>query len=163
MLLVELITLFGNLFERVGNLVESEVVRVYAVAAQDAPDFVQRFLRQLAAEFDVHAAARHVRRNRNRMRLARAGDDVAFLLVFLRIQDRMRHALAQNCFELSRIFDAKSAAQHLYVFGGKGIGICAQLFRKQHYVLIAQEQALDDNVHVRRAHAIVVGHRLYIA
>jgi hypothetical protein len=46
------------------------------------------------AELDVDAAAGHVRRDRDRARLARVLDDLALALVLLRVQDVVRDALA---------------------------------------------------------------------
>ena len=48
------------------------------------------------AELDVDAAAGHVRRDRDRMRLARVLDDLALPLVLLRVQDVVRDAAARQ-------------------------------------------------------------------
>ena len=47
-------------------------------------------------ELDVDAAARHVRRDRDRARLARVHDDLRLLLVLLRVEDVVRDARAAS-------------------------------------------------------------------
>ena len=49
-------------------------------------------LRDAGAEFDVGAAAGHVRRDRDRARLARARDDLRLALVVLRVEHVVRAA-----------------------------------------------------------------------
>src|SRR5207248_11555405 len=53
-------------------------------------------LRRLAAEDDVHAAARHVRGDGDRALAARFGDDLGFSLVILRVQDGVVDAVFER-------------------------------------------------------------------
>ena len=51
------------------------------------------------AEFDVGAAAGHVRRDRDRARLTRVRDDLRLALVVLRVQHVVLQAAALNSFD----------------------------------------------------------------
>ena len=76
---------------------------------------------RVAAEHDVRAAARHVRRDRDRAELARLGDDLGFLLVVLRVQNVMTDARAlEQLGEKFALFDADRTDQNglpLFVAG----------------------------------------------
>ena len=64
--------------------------------AQHAVDSRDHFLRDLAAEFDVHTAACHVGGNRHRAERARARNDLRLFGMLARIQHLMRHAALQD-------------------------------------------------------------------
>ena len=69
-------------------------------------------LEHALAELDVDAAARHVRRDRDRAELARVLDDLGLALVLLRVQDAVIDALAlEQLREVLRGLDRDRAEQ----------------------------------------------------
>jgi hypothetical protein len=71
------------------------------------------------AELNVGAATRHVRRDRDRARLAGALHDLRFLAVILRVQHVVRDLLAlQHAAEQLGCFHADRADQHRLVARG---------------------------------------------
>ena len=109
--------------EREVEFREARVALARAAAAQlpvDAPrlvalgadDVEPAEFADALAEFDVGAAARHVRRDRDRAALAGARDDVGLLLVELRVEHGVNHAGAPQMGQHLRGLDAHSAHEH---------------------------------------------------
>ena len=69
---------------------------------------------KVAAQLNVRAASRHVRRNRNRARHARLGDDVSFLFVVARVQniETQLGFFFQSFRQLFRFFNRRRADQN---------------------------------------------------
>ena len=75
--------------------------------ALGADDVQAAEIRHAGAEFDVRAAAGHVRGDGDRAALAGARDDLGFLLVILRVEHGVRNLLAlQHARKLFADFDA---------------------------------------------------------
>ena len=69
--------------------------------------------RDAVAELDVGTAAGHVRRDRDRARLARARDDLGLALVVLRVQHVvLEAAAAEHLRQRLRRVDARRADEH---------------------------------------------------
>ncbi|OAG65283.1 hypothetical protein BIM11_6192 [Burkholderia pseudomallei] len=73
----------------------------------------RRLLLDVAAEHDIGAAARHVRRDRDALRPARLGDDRRFARVLLRVQHLVRQArLLEQVRQQLRVLDRRRADEH---------------------------------------------------
>ena len=102
---LELEDLPGREVRPLGDLAERRLA-----ARADAADLTFLHAR---AEFDVGAAAGHVRRDRHRSRLARLRDNLGFALVVLRVQHFVLHpASLQHARQRLRHVDAHRAHQH---------------------------------------------------
>ena len=86
----------GQLLQRQAALVVGHVVGIVPGPVQNTVDVPQDFFIQIAAQFDVHAAACHIGSNCHRAKSAGLGNNARFLIVFARVQHLVRNAALQG-------------------------------------------------------------------
>ncbi len=69
------------------------------VLSQQPVHIGQMFLRQFAAQLNIHAAPGHISRNCYRAKRARRGNDFRFLGVFTRVEHLMLHTSFDGCIQ----------------------------------------------------------------